>query len=160
MSICDITLRRAARRRRQVLGGLTTSLQDAVGAKANPVIVLVGLKVDVRGALLDGVDQHLVDEAHDGCFVHAIAAVLALGPVLHGTDIDTVEIGAVRGPSRPSVRVSWASTHSLMHPAEGAFLQQDGVGIDAGVELDFVQGRQVGGIGNGDKQAIAAAVER
>jgi hypothetical protein len=54
-------------------GGLGHGLQDAVHAEAHAVLGLVGLEVDVGGAALDRVDQHLVDEAHHrGVVVHLI----------------------------------------------------------------------------------------
>ncbi|KAG1394739.1 hypothetical protein G6F59_014124 [Rhizopus arrhizus] len=39
-------------------------LQQPVDAQAHPVVVFIGLEVDVRGALADGIHQHLVDELH------------------------------------------------------------------------------------------------
>ena len=55
-------------RRQLVLDGdrrLRDFAQFAVDAEAHAVVVFVGLEVQVGGAQVDRVDQHLLQEAHD-----------------------------------------------------------------------------------------------
>src|SRR5204863_9797 len=51
------------------LGRCQQLVQDAVDAEPDAKRLLVGLPVDVARALLDGVDQHHVDQLHDGRLV-------------------------------------------------------------------------------------------
>ena len=55
--------------RGKVPGRFDDFLEYAVCAKAYPISFLIGLEVNIRGTLLDGVDQHLVDEAYNRCLV-------------------------------------------------------------------------------------------
>ena len=80
--------------------------QLAVDAEAHAVVVLVGLEVQVRGAHVDRVDQHLVQEAHD-------RRVLDLGrrpPALFGGRRDIVgdvELEVAGRSAPPSSRWRW-----------------------------------------------------
>jgi len=59
-------------------------LQHAVNAVTNAQLVLERLEVDIRGAQLDGVAQHLVDEADDGgVFGRAVEVGFLLGMLVH-----------------------------------------------------------------------------
>ena len=74
MSSRAMTLRRATILTASWTGGSATSFSTPSMAGADAEDLLVGLEVDVRGALLDGVEQDLVDEAHDGRVFDVVAA--------------------------------------------------------------------------------------
>ena len=65
MSRRDMTFRRADELAGELHRRLRDLLQHAVHAEAHAVDLLVRLEVDVRGAAADGIQHHLVDEAHD-----------------------------------------------------------------------------------------------
>ena len=69
-----MTLRRATILTAELHGRQRDFLQHAVDAGADAERFLVGLEVDVRGALLDGIEQDLVDEADDGRVLDVVAA--------------------------------------------------------------------------------------
>src|SRR3546814_2324616 len=71
-------------------------LEDAVDAQAHAIVGLVGLEVDVRGAALDRVDQHLVDELDDRRVV-----LLAVGPGVARSEEHTSELQSL-------MRISYA----------------------------------------------------
>jgi hypothetical protein len=48
--------------------------QDAVGAETDAVVLLVGLEVDVGGAVVDRVEQHFLDELDDRGVVDVLRA--------------------------------------------------------------------------------------
>ena len=86
MSRRDITLRRAASFCASCHRRLRDSLQHAVHAEAHAVDLLVGLEMDVRGAAADGIEQDLVDEAHDWRVFDIIAADLVVELVVAAGD--------------------------------------------------------------------------
>ena len=50
--------------------------QNAICAKAHPIILFVGLKVNVRRSLLDGIQQHLTHEPHDRRVVRRVVSIV------------------------------------------------------------------------------------
>ena len=61
----DMTLIREANLSLMAMGGCVILPQFAVDAKANPIVVFVRFKVQVGGARVDGVDQHLLEKPDD-----------------------------------------------------------------------------------------------
>ena len=107
-------------------------LQHAVNAVADAEFVLERLEVDVRGAQLDGVAQHLVDEADDGgvlgCGVQ-VGVLLAM--VLHDLK------GAVLAQGAQSIR---AHAQALLHLALDGFAgRQHRLEGQAGHGLERIQ---------------------
>ena len=140
-------------------GRLRDFLQHAVEAVADAVGLFVRFEVDVRCALLDGVQQHLVDEADDGRVFDVVARDRVAGElVVAGHDIEVLEVEIVLGETRHR-RVDL-----LERLADGLLelvvLDHDGFDAEAGVELDLVDRVQVGRIRDREEQALAASHER
>jgi hypothetical protein len=94
-----------ARNQRRVQGavGLYHLAEHAVDAKAHAGVALVGLDVDVAGALAHGLRQQRVEHADDGRVVGRLQQVLDLGQLLQqareiGLAFDFADDGRGRGP--------------------------------------------------------------
>ena len=142
----------------QLHRGLGHAAQDAVHAQADAELGFIGFEVDVRGAALDGVQQHLVDEAHH----RRVVAALGVG------DVVAVVVFAAGGLE---VFQALVVAHAVAHAVaggEGEFdglaelflVHEDGFDREVGGELDLVQGAGVGGVGDAHEQAVAALVQR
>ncbi len=123
-------------------------LQHAVDAQAHAEHLFVGLEVDVRGAAADGIEHDLVDEAHDRARLRRRRG----------------ETSAPRCPRRrrrPRARrdrpliVAEAGHRGvgLLHRLVDELLQlvvfdHDRIDAQAGLELDLIDGVQVGRIGD------------
>lgn len=113
--------------------------------------------MDVGGAALDRVDQHLVDELdHRGVVALGVDAAFAAGLVLAAGDVEIVEaLGVVHAAER-ILRV-----HPQLHGAlDGVLVDQNRFDLQIGMELDLVQRRGVGRIGDADEEAAAAFEQR
>ena len=90
--------------------------QVAVEAQADAIGLLVRLEVDVRRAFLDGVQQHLVDEAHDRRVFDVVAADRVLLEILVAAgDVEVLQVEIVvgRAPAsacRPARSPWWRSS--------------------------------------------------
>ena len=117
--------------------------------------------MDVRRAAADGVEQQLVDETHDGRVFDVVSRnTVTGGIVVAARDIEVFEIepGLVLGQQRRG-RVG------LLGGLVDGFLQlvvfdDHGLDAEASLELDLVDGVQVGGICHREEQALAAAEKR
>ncbi len=134
-------------------------LQNAVHSRADAKRFLVGLEVDIRGALLDGVQQDLVDEADDRSVFDVVAAErLRIGVVVAAGDLEILEIDIVVGQAR----------HDRFGLIDGlvdrrlqlVVLDHDELDAHRGLEADLVQGVQIGGIRDGQEQPLAALHQR
>ncbi len=112
--------------------------------------------MQVRGATLDGVEQHLVDEAHHRCVVH-LGGVL--GEFLLRADLEIVEVLEIRRLHAAEARVGRREGF-LDGPGEFVLLDQHRLGVGADVELDLVERLQVGRVGYADIDAVAALEDR
>ena len=131
-------------------------MEHAVVPVPNAEFLFIWLKMDIRGALLDGIEQNLVDEANHRGIIGIRAQVnRALGPFAR-RQIDAVQIdaekvleGCIRGIDR---RINGLDELLLLdhHDLDG----------HAGVELDFLEGCVLAGIGDGQKQTMAAFEQR
>src|SRR5262249_27348926 len=107
------------------------------------------------------VEQQLVDEAHDGRVFDVVAGnARAFDVVFTAGDVEVFEIesGLVLGELRHG-RVG------LLHGLVDGLLQlvvldDDGLDAETGLELDLIDGVQVGGIRDAQEQALATAVQR
>jgi len=78
------------------LGGASSSCR--IDAEPDAKRLLVGLPVDVARALLDGVDQHHVDQLHDGRLVGRLLQLEhARGALFVVEDLNFVELAAEHG---------------------------------------------------------------
>ncbi len=117
--------------------------------------------MDVRCAAADGVEQQFVDEAHDGRVFDVVAGnTRAFHVVVATGDVEILEIeaGLVVGELRHG-------RFGLLDGLVDELLQLvvfDDHGLDAhaGLELDLVDGVQIGGIRDTEEQTLAAAIQR
>ncbi len=132
-------------------------LQQAVDAQAHAVIVFVGLEVDVRCALADRVDQHLVDELHHrGVVTLGVdAGVGARAFVVAQADIE-VGHALVVAAQRVADGVM-AGVPLFQRAADLVLIDQDRLHHQVGMELDLVQ--RMGRIA-GTHEQLAAAFEQ
>jgi hypothetical protein len=157
MSMRDITLMRAVTLLASASGGAGDLLEHAVLPGAHAVELLVGLEVDVRGALVDGVQQDLVDEADDGRVVDLVAARCPRARLVVASL--TSRFSRSRS-SPPAIDVSSASSDFTSIGVELVVLDDDRLDAHAGGELDLVDGLQPGRVGDADEQPPAALEQR
>ena len=137
------------------IGGLANFVEHAVGTEAHPVGLFVGLEVQVGRAAADGVEQHLVDEAHHRGIFGIVAAVVLAG-AFRLADIDPVEIDV----TEVAESVHSALVELLDGYAELVVLHQQGFGGETGAELDIGDRLVVGRVGETDEQFVAAFPQR
>ncbi len=139
--------------------------QHAVHPVADPVLLLVGLDVDVGGAALDGVRQDDVDEPDDGSLFPFLDELLEVDGVLlflvhdlergvGGVDgrhllHDLLQLEGVRGAVVPVDRV-----------LEGDLGSDDRLDVVAGHELQVVHREDVRRVGHRDGERRARLVDR
>ena len=89
-------------RRLQALGRGEHLVQHAVDAEADAEDLLVGLPVDVGGALADRVDEHHVDELHDRRLVRGFLQLedVDLARRLVLDDLDAADVVATAASAR------------------------------------------------------------
>ncbi len=112
----------------------------------------------VRGALLDGVEQHLVDEADDRRVFDVVARDALLQLLLAGADLEVLQVEVVLGHRR----------HRGVDLLDGlgdgqlelVVLDDDRLDAEARGELDLVDGMKVGRIGDREEQALSTPHER
>jgi hypothetical protein len=117
--------------------------------------------MDVRCAAADGIEQQLVDEAHDGRVFDVVTRYArAFGVVVATGDIEVLEIeaGLIFGELRHGrVGLLGGLVDGLL---QLVVFDDHGLDAEAGLEFDFVDGVQVGGIRDAEEQALAAAIQR
>ena len=97
-------------------------MQNTVSAKPHPVVLFVGLKVNIGGALLNGIQQHFIDEAYDGGFICGIANIVVF---LDDAVADFKVVFAVCAKrSHVSVEASGALSEFRNQLTEGVVLHQ------------------------------------
>ena len=156
-----MTFRRAARRGARCAGGLHDSFKMPSIRIRTRIGFLVGFEVDVRRALLDRVEQDLVDEAHDrGVF--DVVATDACPPRSSSPPVTSrlLEVHAVVLP--PSAGICGVDLLDRLVDSHLQLVVFDDHGFDAeaGLEFDFVDGMQVGRIGDREEQPLAAVGEQ
>src|SRR5437867_5928764 len=143
-------------RRRQHL------VEHAVHPKADPEDLLVGLEVDVGGALLDGVDQHHVDQFHDRRFVGRLLQLedVDLGAflaVLH--DLDVAEVGLhVRQDAGDGLGLGLVVAVDRL--PDGRLRRHQRQDLEIRHEGDVVQGEDVRRIRHGERQRVPHLPDR
>jgi hypothetical protein len=157
MSRRDSTLMREAQ---LVLDGdrrLGDLAQLAVDPEAHAVVELVGFEVQVGGAQIDRIDQHLLQEAHHRRVFHLgqfLRVVLLLGVLFGDVEIDVATAG------HGLQRVGGAVGRADQHLGQLVLLDQHPVRLQLGGELDALHHLLVGGVGAAQDQAVAAPAQR
>src|SRR4029077_16090587 len=77
---------------RQLHRRLRNLLQYSVHAQAYPVELLERLEVDIRSSAADGIQHHLVDEAHDRRVFDVVAPDLLVELILTARDLEGLQI--------------------------------------------------------------------
>ena len=132
--------------------------QRAVDPVAHPDLVLERLDVDVAGAPLDRLDQQSVDQLH-----HRRVLELRLGDGLFFLLFDDLEVLAGR------LHVLEEALELLLvvglvvlldQSAEGELTGDDRKEVEPGDELEVFEQAHVAGVGHGDRERAALALER
>jgi hypothetical protein len=105
--------------------------------------LLVGFEVDVRSAAAYGIQQHLVDEAHDRGVFDIIPPDLTAALLVAACNLQRLEIHALLVAEVRHGRVD------LLDGLVEQFLQlvvldHDGLDAQAALELDLIDGVQIG----------------
>ncbi len=111
--------------------------------------------MNIRCPAANTIQQYLVHILDDGRIVHVRGGNNAFVFLVTTFGLNTLQIGIVKIP------------HGIVmgfevlvdgHP-QGRIIHQNGIGTQAGVELDLIQGLDVGGVGNRNKQPVAPFIE-
>ena len=130
--------------------------QHAVLAQADPVFLFVGLEMDIRRALVDGVQHDLIDEAHDWRIVGVDTAAVSGVGLARRIDSQIVE-GYVVEPGHGAVDGAEGTVDCL---GQLVLLDQDRLDVQASAELELVECLQIGRIGDRHEEVAAALVQR
>src|SRR5690606_39879587 len=128
-------------------------MQNAVSTKTYTVGLFVGFEMQVRRALLDRIQQHLVDEAYNGRFI-GLAAFLTLLIIGNGLDLQTVQVSITH-----VIEAAGGAIQILVDSCtELVVFDNDCVSHKPGIELDVAEGLLVGRVGQGKKQTVSTFV--
>ncbi len=131
-------------------------MQNAVDAKAHPILELIGLEVQVGGAALDGIHQDLVDVLDDGSIVIGGIDAFVQSAVFVG-DFEIRNLGLVDILHAESV------IFALQQLADGGgelvLLHQQGFSMKTEAEAKVLQRRDIGRIRHGDIEGVALGVD-
>ena len=131
-------------------------MQYAVDAEADAIVLFVRFEMDVRGAVVDRVEHHLLDEAHHRRVVDVgCRCVVRLAGLVF---VEEVEVDVVGGqpPERFLGRLGILGDEWR----QLGLLDDDRIDAEPGLEANLVECTQVGGVGDGDREAVAALIER
>ena len=149
----------------ELRGGVHHLLEDAVDPVPDPVLLLVGLDVDVRGAALDRVRQDDVDEPDDRGFLPLLDQLLEVDGVLLLL-VDDLE-GGVGGVDRRHLLhdlLQLEGVGGAVVPVdrvlEGDLRGDDRLDVVAGHELQVVHREDVRRVGHRDGERRAGLVDR
>ncbi|MCY1290124.1 hypothetical protein D9M70_392510 [compost metagenome] len=103
--------------------------------------------MQVRGATLDSIQQHLVDEAHHWCVVGFLPGDIVLFVIVDGFDIQSVQVDVGQ-----ILHAAVGGIEKLVDGlAQFVIFHQDGFGGHAGAELDVGDCLVVTRVGQGDE---------
>ncbi|KDA51800.1 hypothetical protein L963_1607 [Leuconostoc mesenteroides subsp. cremoris T26] len=129
--------------------------QFAIDAKAHAVLMFVGLEVDVRRAHAEGVEQHLVQEAHDRrIFDFGRRGIVGLARSVRGHLVE-LELGA------DDVVDGFGRAHGgrFDHARELVVLGNDPVHAHLRRKLDLFGGLLIGRVSCCDNETVVALAE-
>ena len=104
-------------------------------------MLLVGLEMDVRGPVIDGVEQHFLYELdHRGVIDILPCGLIGLGRsvLVEKVEVDVV-VGEISGGASDA-----DSAYLLTRGCQFGLFDDDRVNSQAGLEADLVQGPQIG----------------
>ncbi len=131
-------------------------VQNAVDTKADPVLELVGFKVQVGGAALDGIHHDFIDVLDDGGIVIGSIDALVQPTVLVG-DLEIRNLGFVdilhaEGVALVLQQLGYGG-------GELVLLYQQRLGMEPEAEAEILQCRHIGRIRHGDIEGVALGVD-
>ncbi len=131
-------------------------MQNAIDTKANPILELIRLEVQVGGAALDGIHQDFVDVLDDrGIVIGGIDALVQPAVIIGNLEIRNlgfVDILHAEG-------VVFALQQLADGGGELVFLYQQRFGMKAEAEAKVLQRRDIGRIRHGDVEGVALGVD-
>ena len=115
--------------------------------------------MNVRCALLDGIEQNLIDEAHDrGVFDVVAPQRIGIGVLVAAGDFEILEIEVVIGQARHG---RFGLIHGLAdRHLQLVVLDHDELDAHRGLEADLIERVQIGRIRDGQEQALTALHQR
>ena len=115
--------------------------------------------MDIRGAATYGIQQHLVDEADDRGVFDIVAPDLPAGLIIAAGDFERFEIDAflVAEARHRGVDLLDGLVEQLL---QLVVLDDDGLDAQAALELDLIDGVQIGRIRDAEEQPLAALEQR
>ncbi len=130
-------------------------LEHAVDARADAEELFVRLEMDVRGALLDGVEQDFIDEAHDRRVLDIVPGQrVGVRVLIAGGDFEVLEIEIIFGQARHG-RVGLIDGLVDRH-LQLVVLDHDELDAHRGLEADLIERMQIGRVRDGQEQPLAA----
>jgi len=118
-------------------------VEDPVDAVADPHPALLGLDVDVAGALADGLEDDLVDEADDRRLVHQLAEAVEAHLLVGGPDPDLPDHG---------LQVLVEGRVLVQGPLEVVQGDDGRHDLVAGVAAHVIQGQDVEGVHHAERE--------
>ncbi len=111
--------------------------------------------MNIRGAAAYGIQQQFVDVADDWRVFDVVARYPGRFGLLTAGDLEALQLHALVVAKQR--RVGFGALDGLVdHALELVVLDDHGVHAQAGLELDLVDGVQVGGVRHAEEQALAA----
>ena len=132
--------------------------QYAIETCAHTEDLFVGLKVNIRCAALDRIQQNLVDEADDRGIFDVILGDAIFFLIATVADVQVLKIEILIIEARHGRIDLLERLADALH--ELRFLDHHRIDAQAGLELDVIDRLQVGRVRDAEKQALAAHHER
>src|SRR5439155_4162155 len=144
----------------EVSGGGYELVERAVDAEADAEDFFVWVEVDVGGAAADGVDEDQFDELDDGGLVGRLLEFedVDLGAFVLVEDLDVADL-ALELADDLADRAHLDVVVALDGLADGALGGDAGLHLEVRQEGDIVEGEDVGGVGHGQGQHVALALD-
>ena len=129
--------------------------EHTVDARADAKDFLVGLEMDVRAALLDGIEQDLIDEAHDRRVFDIVPADrFRIRIFVAAGDVEILEIEIIVGQVRHD-RIGLID-RLVDRDLELVVFDDDELDAHRGLETDLIERVQIGRIRDREEQPLAA----
>ncbi len=138
---------------------LGDALEQAIDTEAHPIIIFVGLEVDIRSTFADGIDQRLVYELDDrGVIAFGIHTGVATAAHVLVTGGDVQIAHALIVTSQTVAQRVVAGQPQVQGTADLILVDQDRLDHQVGLELDLIQ--LLGRIAGAHEQFAATLEQR